>query len=424
METGNQLEHLCQFQTTIGKNRKIIMTVKQQTFQEIFSNYADSTPQIFKNKDVLSPDYIPETAVHREKQIRQLASILAPTLRNLKVSNIFLYGKTGTGKTVCVKQVTQDLEKRTNKIKIIYVNCKMKRVSDTEYRVLAELCRSFGKKVPPTGLPTDEIHRIFHESLEEEKKNVIIILDEIDALVKKIGDELLYTMTRINQELKNSKLSIIGISNDITFTENLDPRVKSSLSEEEILFPPYNATQLQDILNQRTEQAFNSLTVEHGVITKCAALAAQEHGDARKALDLLRIAAEIAERDSKTKVLISHVDTAEEKLDLDRTVEIVKTQPKQSLAVLASAIKLVENSRKNIQTGDIFEIYQQLCPNAGLKSLTQRRVSDLIGELDMLGILNTKVISKGRYGRTREVRLLLSKPIIEKIKRVLAENYL
>ena len=396
---------------------------KQQTFQDIFSDY-QSLPELFRNKDVLSPDFIPETAVHRDKQIRQIASVLAPAIRNLKVSNLFLFGTTGTGKTVCVKQVTQDLEKRSPKVKTIYLNCKMKRVADTEYRLIAELARSLGKKVPPTGLPTDEIHRIFYEALDTEKKNVILILDEIDALVKKIGDEFLYTLTRINQELKNAKVSIIGISNDITFTENLDPRVKSSLSEEEILFPPYNATQLQDILNQRSAFAFNSGVVQHGVITKCAALAAQEHGDARKALDLLRIAAEIAERENSQKVSLSHVEIAEEKLDLDKTVEIVKTQPKQSLAVLASTIRLVEAGRKNIQTGDIFEIYQQLCQNAGLKYLTQRRVSDLIGELDMLGVLNTKVISKGRYGRTREIRLLLSKPTIEKIKKVLAENYL
>ncbi len=397
---------------------------KQQTFQDIFSNYELASLSVFKNKDVLSPDFIPEVAVHREKQIKQIASILAPCLRNLKVSNIFLFGKTGTGKTVCVKQVTQDLEKRANRIKIIYINCKMKRVSDTEYRLLAELCRSFGKKIPPTGLPTDEIYRIFYESIEAEKKSIILVLDEIDTLVKKTGDELLYNLTRINQDLKNSKISIIGISNDIMFIENLDPRVKSSLSEEEILFPPYNAHQLQDILTQRTEQGFNPSAVEQGVITKCAALAAQEHGDARKALDLLRIAAELAERENKPKVLLSHVDIAEEKLDLDKTVEIVKTQPKQSLAVLAATIRLVEAGRKNIQTGDIFELYQQLCPNAGLKNLTQRRVSDLIGELDMLGILTTKVISKGRYGRTREIRLLLSKPVIEKIKKVLTENYL
>ena len=396
----------------------------QQSLKEIFSSYIEEDKPIFSNKDVLSPDYIPDLTLHREQQIRHLASIISPALRGSKISNIFIYGKTGSGKTVVTKQVASELERTTDKVKVLYINCKMKRVSDTEYRLLAELARSLGCNIPPTGLPTDEIYRRFYDALENQNKNVILILDEIDALVKKIGDEILYNLTRINQDLKNTKISIVGISNDITFTEELDPRVKSSLSEEEILFPPYNATQLKDILTQRTALAFNENVVEAGVVTKCSALAAQEHGDARKALDLLRIAAEVAEREKSFKVTIHHVDKAEEKLDLDRTVEIVKTQPKQSMAVLSTVLRLVESGKKNIQTGDVFELYQEICANAALKPLTQRRISDLIGELDMLGILTTTVISKGRSGRTREIKVMLSKPVIEKIKKALADNYL
>jgi len=397
--------------------------MKQQTLHEIFGNYIKQQ-SIFKNKDVLSHSYIPDITLHRDNQITQLASILSPALKGNKISNLFIYGKTGSGKTLVTKYVASELEKQSNKIKTFYLNCKMKRVADTEYRLIAELSRMLGCSIPPTGLPTDEIYRKFYEAIDLEEKNIILILDEIDALVKKIGDDVIYNLTRINQELKKAKISFIGISNDITFTETLDPRVRSSLSEEEILFPPYNATQLKDILTQRTKEAFAEGTLESTVIPKCAALAAQEHGDARKALDLLRLAAEIAEREGSTKICLDHVDKAEDKLDTDKTVELVKTQPKQSLAVLSATINLVERGQQNIQTGDIFEVYQEICKRGGLKILTQRRISDLISEFDMLGIINTRVISKGRYGRTREIRLPLSKPLIEKIKKVLAENYI
>ncbi len=396
--------------------------MKQQTLRDLFSEYMEKK-SIFINRDVLTHDYIPNITKHRDDQIHQIASIVAPSLKGAKVSNIFCYGKTGTGKTLIIKHVVFELEKASDNVKVFYINCKMKRIADTEYRLIAELARMMGCDIPPTGLPTDEIYKQFYSALDLTHKSVIIILDEIDALINKIGDGIIYNLSRMNQELKSSKISFIGISNDINFTDNLDPRVKSSLSEEEILFPPYNANQLKDILLDRSNIAFNEGVISSTIIPKCSALAAQEHGDARKALDLLRISAEIAEREGSTKVEADHVDKAEAKFDLDRTVEIVKKQPKQSLAVLSSSIDLIEKGQKNIQTGDIYNTYQEICKRSGLRPLTQRRVSDLISEFDMLGILNTKVISKGRYGRTREVRLLLSRNIIDKIKKILADNY-
>ena len=394
----------------------------QLNLDGIFKRYLENKT-VFKNKQILTDQYIPEVILHREDKINQIASTAAPALRGEKISNIFIFGTVGTGKSVSVRYVMSELQKNSDRVRVIYINCKMKKVSDTEYRLLAEMARELGCTVPSTGLPTDEIYKMFFDTMDSREQSVVLVLDEIDALVNKTGDEILYNLTRINQDLKKSKLSIVGISNDISFTDNLDPRVKSSLSEEEIIFQPYNAHQLQDILIQRASTAFNDDVMEQGVIAKCAALAAQEHGDARKALDLLRIAGEIVEREGEEKITIDHVDKAENKLDLDKTIEIVKTQPKQSQAVLAAIIKLMGTCEESIQTGDVFSVYEELCKNSGLKILTQRRVTDLIGELDMLGVINARVISKGRYGRTREIRMILSNPVLEKIRNILKEKF-
>lgn len=397
--------------------------MSQLNLKDIFREYS-SNASVFANKEALGNRYVPDIIPHREDKIKQIAKTIAPALRGQRVSNIFIYGTVGTGKTVSVNYAASELGRlggEPGSIRIIYINCKMKNVSDTEYRLLAELSRSLGREVPVTGLPTDQVYRIFFEELDSREQSVILILDEIDALVKKIGDGILYNLTRINQDLKRAKLSIIGISNDLSFTEDLDPRVKSSLSEEEIIFPPYNATQLRDILEQRAEQAFSEGALDSGVIPKCAALAAQEHGDARRALDLLRIAGEIVEREGGFRIATEHIDKAESKLDLDKTVEVVRAQPMQSQAVLAGIIRLADGHEK-IQTGDVFPIYESICSGNGLKPLTQRRVSDLIGGLDMLGIINVKVISRGRYGRTREIRTALSGNILERVKGVLMEN--
>lgn len=381
---------------------------------------------LFKNKKVLQSTYIPGEITHRDDQINLVANILAPALKGEKPSNLFIYGKTGTGKTLVAKYVAEQMENISKEkglpLQIFYLNCKLKKIADTEYRMIAELSRFFGKAVPMTGLPTDEVYNVFFQALDSEEKINIIIMDEIDQLVKKAGDEIIYNLTRINSELKKAQLSIIGISNDLMFANNLDPRVKSSLSEEEIVFPPYNAIQIQDILRRRTELAFKEGTIEEGVIQKCAAYAAREHGDARRALELLRVAGELAERKDKVVVNIDDIDAAEDKIERDRLTDMVKTHPKQFQVTLYSILSLNVDKKVEILTGDVYDLYKDLCQKCGLRPLTQRRVSDIIGELDMLGIINTKIISKGRFGRTREINLSLPKIVEKKIVLILEEE--
>ena len=197
--------------------------------------------------------------------------------------------------------------------------------------------------------------------------------------------------------------------------DNLDPRVRSSLGEEEIVFPPYNALQLKDILQERAKGAFGEGVLEEGVIEKCAAYAAREHGDARRALDLLRVAGEISVREGKDRVLLKHIDEANEKIEKDKMLDIIESEPAQFQLVLYAIMLL--DSKKNhgtIFTGDVYNVYQEVCERTKNEFLTQRRVSDILAEFDMLGIINARVISKGRQGRTREIKLMLSPNVKQK----------
>ncbi|MDF9747380.1 Cdc6/Cdc18 family protein [Natrinema salsiterrestre] len=261
------------------------------------------------------------------------------------------------------------------------------------------------EEVPMTGWPTDRVYSVFFDAVDYDERVVVIMLDEIDKLVEKSGDDTLYNLSRMNSELENSRVSIIGISNDLKFTDFLDPRVKSSLGEEEIVFPPYDANQLRDILNHRSDVAFKGDALSDDVIPLCAAFAAQEHGDARRALDLLRTAGELAERSQAETIVEEHVRQAQDKIELDRVVEVVRTLPTQSKLVLFAIILLEKNGVHSINTGEVFNIYKRLCEEIDADVLTQRRVTDLISELDMLGIVNAVVVSKGRYGRTKEISL-------------------
>ena len=403
---------------------------------QIFNDFDKNL--IFKDKSLLQSNHKPEEILHRKNQIKQIASILAPILRGEKTSNLFLYGKTGSGKTLSIQYVQEQLSKRAKennkyKLRIEYLNCKLKKISDTEYRILAELIKKMGGSVPETGLPTQAVYSKFIEIIDSEKQLIVLILDEIDQTVKKISNDFLYNLTRLNSELSKSQICVVGISNDLTFLDQIDPRVKSSLSEEEIVFPPYNALQLKDILNNRAKLAFKDGILEEGVVEKCAAFAAREHGDARRALDLLRIAGELTERDNAKKIKLKYIDAANEKIEKDKILDIISTEPKQFQLVLYSIIKLSEQKnnggngqpqvvkgvKEPIFTGDVYNYYEELCLKNKVEVLTQRRVSDIIQEFDMLGIINVKVISKGRGGRMREIKLSITKPIIEKAKEII-----
>jgi len=414
------------------KEKFIYPQTKDIKLDNIFNSFIKQT--IFNNKIILQSGYTPETIPHRDKQISQVASILAPVLRLEKPSNLFIYGLTGTGKTLTIQYIKNQLlsKAKEQKIELImpYINCKLRKVADTEYRILTELIKKLGGKIPSTGLPTDQVYRTLIEIIDNKKQVLVIILDEIDQAVKKMGDEFLYNFTRLNTELTKTQIAIIGISNDLKFLDTLDPRVKSSLSEEEILFPTYNAIQIQDILRERVLEAFKEKVVTEGVIEKCAALAIRDHGDARKALDLLRIAGELVEREGKEKVTLDYVDRAKEKMESDIVLTSVETFTKQFQITLYSIIQLhkkykndkISKEEKKIFTGDVYNLYMDLCDRTKISYLTQRRISDIIGEFDLLGLINAQTISNGRYGRTREIRIDLPEDLTVKIETKLIES--
>ena len=397
------------------------LVLKDDSLSRFFDEYLKKS-SVFKDKSKLQAAFKPDDIPYRDAQMEQVGVIIRPALRMEKPSNFFVYGKTGTGKTLVITKMVEFLVLKAKEAEIVvsyvYVNCKLD--TDTVYGLFTHLSRQVGVGLPSTGLSTDDVASSFFSAVDLEKQVFFVVLDEIDHLVKKAGDDFLYKLTRENEGLKNAQVSLIGISNDITFADLLDPRVKSSLSQEELVFPPYNAMELQQILNDRASLAFTEGVFENGVVEKCAAYAAREHGDARRALDLMRVAGEIADRNGAVKVAIADVDSAEEKIERDKVADIVTTQPKQAQVVLYSILSVGNGSSKFIFTGEVYELYKKYCFKLGMRPLTQRRVSDILSEFDMLGIITARVISKGRYGRTREI-MLADQTATPSVKRILEE---
>ncbi|MEO9363162.1 MAG: AAA family ATPase [Nitrososphaera sp.] len=372
----------------------------------IFDRAANSK-SLVKKRETLTIDYVPEKLPFRDQEAGALAQVLSTVFKGARPSNLLLFGKPGTGKTVVVKTVVDRLVKKSGELGIIVnvpiINAKL---ANSAYKLLFEIAENLSlnkeeKKVHFTGLSMGEATDRILQFIQKKKMHVILVIDEIDSLVDRNGDDVLYSFTRANERMgKGGFVSLIGISNSLTFKDKLDPRVRSSLSEEETVFNPYTVEQLRQILSERAKLAFTEGAITDAAINLCAAMAGREHGDARKAIDLLRVAAELAEREHSAKVEEKHVRAAQEKIEKDTNLEVIKNATTHTKFVVLAITK-----SKNGNTGEVYEVYSSLCRQAEQEPLTQRRFTQIISELDQLGLVSTDVVSQGRYGRSQKIRV-------------------
>ncbi|MDO8627358.1 MAG: AAA family ATPase, partial [Candidatus Diapherotrites archaeon] len=226
---------------------------------------------IFKDRDLISPHYTPDELPNREKQIKEITSILAPTINAKKSNNLFIYGKVGTGKTSVTKHVLHQLkefvEKNNAKVVSVYTNC---RNHPSKYKVLLKCLKDLDPEKNFLGYSAGFVYEQVIDYVRKSKSQLIIVLDEIDKV--KDLDDLVYGLTRSNDELDGGGISIIGISNNVLFKDRLDARTKSSLCEHEMVFPPYNAEELKEILSQRVKIAFQENSVTEPAISFAAAI--------------------------------------------------------------------------------------------------------------------------------------------------------
>ncbi len=376
-----------------------------------------SPSELFRgSREVLRDSYVPAHLPHREEEIRKVVEILGPALRGDLPSNLLIYGKIGTGKTAVVAQVRHDIERRASahgRLGFISLNCAN---LDTSYSLLQTIGNAFAPSETdriPTGWSLDRVQASMRRLMDAKKQTTILILDEIDRLVARSGDNVLYTLSQLNTELGDARMCLVGISNDLKFTNQLDARVRSRLNEEKIVFQPYTAPELQDILRERAREAFHEEVVDPGVVERCAAYAALENGDARRALALLRLSAEMAERDRAKRITPDHVVKAKNRLEQDIVLECCRTLPPHCKVLLYAILQLYERRRNGVLTGEVYDSYRRLAERLGLQPLHARSISNYVSELETLGLVRATIVSRGRGGRTREI--LVDVPISETV---------
>ncbi len=369
---------------------------------------------IFLDRNLITPHYTPRELPFREPYIEKISGILSKTLRNEKPDNLFIYGKPGTGKTSVTKHVMQQLLEfaGSKNIPVVgnYVNC---RNHNSKYRVLIKIVKDLYQEENFLGFSAAFV---YEKLLDFARKGnqLVLVLDEIDKI--KDLDELIYGLTRSNDEISNGGISIIGISNNLMFKDRLDPRTKSSLCEQEIVFPPYNAQELTEILVKRSAVAFRDGCVDDSAINLAAAIAAQESGDARTAIMLLLRAGEIADSKGNTRITDDEVKKAKSQVEEEIIFNMISTLPEQqrlvlySIARLASQKKPMQKITGETEEGILFsgEIYDEYCKIARQfkeTSISARWYREYINELEMYGLIVTTTSGKGIRGQTRLIKL-------------------
>ncbi len=380
--------------------------------------------KVFAKREVLSPHYTPQKLVFREKEINNIERALAPSLKGERGRNLFVYGRTGTGKTSCTKYVINEVKDIPNtRARISYVNC---RVYNTRFRVLNKIISDHMPTYARRGYGTVDLYEKLTNWIEEDSKILVVALDEIDVV--KDLDDLVYTLTRINSDIRAGGVTIIGISNKVSFKEELDPRSLSTLYESELVFSPYYSNELYAIIKERAKEGFRAGVVSDEVLHYIAASAAKEGGDARLMLKVLSKAGELADEAGSEAVGMQQAEVAVKVSESDIAYDLIVSLPEHQKLVLYSIVllagsggsykKLTDGVDTYLFSGEVYNRYKSISEGLHKAPKSERWYRNYITELEMQGLIMSFDSGKGIRGHTKLIKLLYpskkTKTVLEK----------
>jgi archaeal cell division control protein 6 len=398
----------------LKQNKSTTEDSTQRSIRDMLDD--DGEVSVFVNRDLVEPDTIidEERIVGRDDQLESVVSFLKPTLQGNRPPNMLLYGPAGTGKSLIIGAVTQQIielcQSKGERFGVVNINCQpINTLDQAVYELVQTVAKDVGAEigVPETGVSTKRKYRRLYELINTHYDSVIFILDEIDLLVgRRANDEpayskLLYQLSRAsNIDEIQGRVSVAALTNDPKFMENIDGRAESSFNPRDIYFPDYDATQLREILSNRRD-AFRQDSLTDDVIPLVAAFAAQSHGDARKAIDLFRGAGDLADEWGDREVTETHVRESQEEIDKDRSLKLVEgltTQKKISLYATAAVACYSTQPRSSVPSPVGFKVYQWVTDELDADQMTRETYVKYVKELSTYGLISSSRKSRGRGG--------------------------
>lgn len=364
--------------------------------------FSDQSHSIFDNPDVLGEEYTPERILEREDEIDEYVMSLTPAIDNNDPDNMMVYGPTGVGKTAVtrfsLRKLNEMCEDADVNLEIVWQNCNYESVYNC-FTNLVNTIRPPDEQIPESGIGTDDVMEAMYESFEELGDVVILVLDEIDHLDD--IDSTLYDLTRARSigHLDTAKLGLIGISNNYKFRDVLSQKTKDTLQENEIDFAPYDATQLTTILQDRVTDAFQDDVISEAELRYCAAQTAKDTGNARQALDILKIAGKLARKKNADSITNDHIEEARLRVERGEIKNKIDQLTHQERLLLETVSRLEAHGGTPARSKEVFAVYQKIAVPHTIDPLsTVRTVRENLSELAMKGFLYSRRENKGRAG--------------------------
>ncbi len=357
---------------------------------------------LFKNIDAFNPDYIPENFMHRKSQIEALALSIRPALRNGRPVNAVVLGSCATGKTTAIKKIFEMVERASDKVVCVYINCQ---IHTTRFGIFSQIYQKlFGHTPPETGVPFSRIYQNIMQNLSNEKKSLIVALDDINYLFySKNANKIFYDILRAHEAFEGIRTGVFAILSDIEFRFILDKNVNSIFIPQEIIFNPYNKEEMRDILKERSKIGFYADVISEGLIDEIAEYASSS-GDLRVGIDLLRISGNLAEADASKTIEKKHIDEALKSTGSINLTYTLKSLSDEEIALL----DIIRLSKTDLTAGDLYEEFSKRTRSS------YASFNRILNKIEFLRLIDTRFTGKGVKGNSRVIILRFEPEEIKK----------
>ena len=348
---------------------------------------------LFQNINAFDPDYFPSNFNYRDTQMEAMAMSIRPALRGGQPSNAVVLGSPATGKSTSIRKVFELVEKNSEKVVCVYINCQL---HTTRFGIFSQIHKKiFGHIPPETGVPFSRIYDKIMKDLQKNEKALVVALDDVNYLIQsKNANKVVYDLLRAYEEYPGVKSCIFAILSDLEFKYSFDKNVNTVFIPQEIVFPLYTYTEIEDILRDRVKAGFFPNVMGDDVLEEIA-MYTLESGDLRIGINLLRSCGNIAEADASREITQEHFDKAVSSLVSVNVSEAIKNLNDNERFIL----KLIGDNEGLYNAGELSKMCKE---QHGLSYASFNRTID---KLEFVRLIDTKYTGKGVRGNAREIIL-------------------